>query len=112
MKVYFSRLGERLGVSLGPPEMLVKKLGYQYLQTGRSQLGISAFRFNVDQHRESANAWDSLAEGLERSGDLPEALASYRKAVAWAEAQHDPSLAAFRKHLSRLEAAQQKAPSH
>ncbi len=55
------------------------------------------------QHPQSANAWDSLAEGLERRGEVSEALAAYRKAVALAEAQQLPNVEALRKHLVRLE---------
>jgi predicted alpha/beta superfamily hydrolase len=104
VKSYFAKLGEQVGVPLGPPEPIVYELGYQYLQAGRSELAVAAFRFNTEQHPQSATAWDSLAEGLERRGEVAEALASYRKAVALEEAQQLPNVEAFRSHLSRLEA--------
>jgi len=66
---------------------------------------VVAFRFNVQRHPESANAWDSLGEGLEALGKRDEALASYRKAVALAESNHLPSVETFRRHLLRLSAA-------
>ena len=103
VKSHFAKLGEQLGVPLGPPEGIVNELGYQHLHTGRSELAVAALRFNTEQHPQSANAWDSLAEGLERRSEVTEALAGYRKAVALAEAQHDPNVEAFRKHLLRLE---------
>ena len=60
--------------------------------------------------KQSANAWDSLAEGLEGRGEVAEALAAYRKAVALAEAQHLPTVEAFRKHLLRLETIHKQKP--
>ena len=103
VKSHFAKLGEQLGVPFGPPELIVSELGYQYLQAGRSELAVAAFRFNTEQHPQSANAWDSLGEGLERRGEVTEAFANYRKAVALAEAQQLPNVGAFRKHLLHLE---------
>ena len=87
MKSHFAKLGEQLGVPLGPPEGIVNELGYQYLHTGRTELAIAAFRFNTEQHPQSANSWDSLAEGLERRGEVTEALSAYRKASELARVQ-------------------------
>ena len=106
VKAHYAKLGHRLGTSLSAPEWVVNELGYQYLRAGSSRPAIAAFRFNIEQHPESANAWDSLSEGLERIGEATEALASYRKAVALAEAQHTSNLESFRKHLSSLAATQ------
>ena len=110
VKSRFAKLGEQLGVPLGPPERIVNELGYQHLHTGRPELAVAAFRFNTEQHPQSANAWDSLAEGLEGRGEVAEALAAYRKAVALAEAQHLPNVEAFRKHLLRLETIHKQKP--
>lgn len=104
LKAHYARVGDRLGVSLAPPERLVNELGYQYLETGSFEPAVTAFRFNVAQHPESANAWDSLGEGLERLGKRDEAFASYRKAVALAERYHHRNLEDFRRHLLRLSA--------
>ncbi len=108
VKSHFAKLGEQLGARLPPPEGVVNELGYQYLRTGQPELAVAAFRFNTEQHPQSANAWDSLAEGVEARGEVTEALAYYRKAVAMAEAQNLPSVETFRKHLLRLEAAQKQ----
>lgn len=112
LKSHFVKLSEQLGAPLDLPELLVNELGYDYLRTCRLKQALAIFRFNIERHPQSANAWDSLAEGYERRGETADALASYRKTVELAEAQHDmTSAAAFRKHLDRLLAAQQKSPS-
>ena len=104
LKAYYAKPGPRLGISSAPPERIVNELGYQYLRTGSLEPAVAAFRFNVAQHPESANAWDSLGEGLERLGKRDEALASYRKAVNLGERNHHPNLESFRQHLLRLTA--------
>lgn len=87
-------------------------LGYDDLRSGLLKPAVAAFRFNVEQHPESANAWDSLADGLERAGDLPGALASCRKAVALVENEHDARAEDFRQHLSRVAATKSPGSSH
>jgi len=102
LKAYYAKEGDRLGIRLAPPERVVNELGYQYLRTGSSDMAVTAFRFNVEQYPESANAWDSLGEGLERLGKRDEALASYRKAVALGEKNHVPNIEHLRQNLLRL----------
>lgn len=104
MKVHYARLGRRLGIPFDPPEAIVNELGYRYLAADTVQLAVAAFRFNVDRHPESANAWDSLGDGLERGGHRVEALESYRKAVALAERQGHPGVETFRQNAARLAA--------
>lgn len=101
LKAHYAKVGKRLGTTFDT-ERVVNELGYQYLSQGSVGPAVTAFRFNVGQHPESANAWDSLGEGLERQGNRDEAMASYRKAVALAESKHDPGLENFRKHATRL----------
>ena len=81
----------------------MNELGYRYLAADSVRLAVAAFRLNANHHPESANAWDSLGDGLARSGQRFEALESYRKAVALAERQRHPSLETFRQHAARLE---------
>jgi Flp pilus assembly protein TadD len=81
------RLGEQLGAQLDLPEAIVNELGWRYLQTGQPELAVAAFRFNTEQHPQSAEAWDSLGQGLQRRGEVTEALAAYRKASELARAQ-------------------------
>jgi tetratricopeptide (TPR) repeat protein len=87
VKSHFAKLGEQLGVPFGAPELIVNELGYQHLQASRSELAVAAFRFNTERHPQSADAWDSLAKGLQRRGEVTEALTAYRKASELARAQ-------------------------
>ena len=65
-------------------------------------LGHAAFRLDTENYPDSANAWDSLGEGLERAGRLAAAADAYGKALALAETAKDPRLETFRSHAQRL----------
>lgn len=102
LKTHFAKFGERLGVAMPAPEGIVNELGYQLLHLKEFDLSIAAFRYNVERDPQSANVWDSLGDALDGAGKKEEALASYRKAVSLAEANNDPGLEDFKKHVSRM----------
>jgi predicted alpha/beta superfamily hydrolase len=102
VRAHYRHVGERLGVVVLPPLEIVNELGYRDLGQGKLDEALAAFRFNTEQYPQSANAWDSLGEGLERAGRLAEAAVAYRQAVTLGEAAHDPALETFRGHAQRL----------
>jgi len=71
---------------------------------------LTAFRRNVELYPQSANAYDSLADGLEAAGKADLALKSVEKAVEVGNQSGDPLLPDFRKHLERLATASKVAP--
>lgn len=99
----FERLSQRLGFVIHPPEMMVNLLGYRLLGEGDDDAAIDVFEYNVDLYPDSANVHDSLGEALERSGKLPGAMRSYRRAVVRAERSNDARLPIFETNLSRVE---------
>jgi tetratricopeptide (TPR) repeat protein len=62
----------------------VNNLGYQVLGDGKTSEALELFRKNVKEHPQSWNVWDSLGEGLEKSGDAKGARENYQKALAMA----------------------------
>ena len=102
VEAHYAQAGEGLGIVLPPPPEIVNELGYRDLGQGKLDQALAAFRFNTEQYPQSANAWDSLGEGLERAGRLDEAAGAYRKALTLAETTHDPALETFQKHAQRL----------
>jgi len=62
----------------------VNNLGYQLLGEGKTAEALEVFRKNAKEHPQSWNVWDSLAEGLEKSGDPKGARENYEKALAMA----------------------------
>jgi tetratricopeptide (TPR) repeat protein len=65
-------------------EVEVNNLGYQLLGDNKIAEALEMFRKNAKDHPQSWNVWDSLAEGLEKSGDAKGARENYQKALAMA----------------------------
>jgi tetratricopeptide (TPR) repeat protein len=62
----------------------VNNLGYQRLGEDKVAEALELFRKNAKDHPASWNVWDSLAEGLEKSGDKKGARENYQKALTMA----------------------------
>lgn len=62
----------------------INNLGYQLLGDNKTAEALDMFRKNAKEHPQSWNVWDSLAEGLEKSGDARGARESYQKALGMA----------------------------
>jgi tetratricopeptide (TPR) repeat protein len=62
----------------------INNLGYQLLGEGKNAEALEFFRKNTKDHPQSWNVWDSLAEGLEKSGDKKGARENYEKALTMA----------------------------
>ena len=71
-------------------EAQINGFGYNYLfQQQNPDAAIRMFQYNVDQHPESWNVYDSLAEGYAVKGETELAIENYRKALEMApEDQH------------------------
>lgn len=57
------------------------KAGYQLLGSGQTQEAIFVFQMVTEYFPDSANAWDSLAEGFLKAGDKAKATELYNKAI-------------------------------
>jgi Flp pilus assembly protein TadD len=73
-------------------------VGYLFLARERVDAAVEVFRMNVEMNPESANAYDSLAEGCMRSGDKESAVRYYRKSL-----ELNPDNAGAREKLDELE---------
>ncbi len=71
-------------------EAQINGFGYNYLfQQSDIDSAIRMFQYNVEQHPESWNVYDSLAEAYAAKGETDIAIENYRKALEMApEAQH------------------------
>jgi Flp pilus assembly protein TadD len=64
-------------------EGVVNAVGYSHILRSRDVAkAVAVFEINTRVFPDSANAWDSLAEGLAEAGDRQGAIASYRKSLA------------------------------
>ena len=62
-------------------ESELNNLGYQLIRANKFKEAIRIFQMNVKAFPNSANTYDSLAEGYMDEGDKPEAVANYRKSL-------------------------------
>jgi len=85
-------------------EVEFNKAGYQMLESSQFEGALYVFEMNTKLFPNSANTWDSLAEGYWKSGDLLKAQEYYNKAI-----QLDPDGATAKNSkamLKKMEAEQ------
>jgi len=102
---HYSRLSQRLGSPVAPPEAALNQVGYQVLGQNRKEDAIAIFRHVLELYPESANAHDSLGEALENAEQPAEALAVYRKAVDLGQKTRDPQLKIYVRNRDRVATA-------
>ncbi len=104
LEAHYARLSQRMGYPIALPEDLLNRVGYMQLREKRLPQAIAAFERAVALYPASANAYDSLGEGLEAAGRLQEALARFERAVALGREHQDPSLPAYQQHAEAVRA--------
>jgi len=88
--------------------MTMNILGYQLMASKKLKEAIAVFERYVELYPQSANAYDSLGEGLEAAGKFEAAAQNFQKAIAVA-AKDDESLPQFKEHLERVRAETKSA---
>jgi len=63
------------------PEDDVNDLGFILMRDEKKKEAVEIFKYNLDLHPGSANAYDSLAEGYDALGDKESAIKNFKKAV-------------------------------
>ncbi len=102
VEAHYAELSKQLGIPVAVPEAALNDLGYQLLGGERVAEAIAVFERAARENPNSANAWDSLAEALEKGARLEDALRASRHAVELATRFDLPDRAAFGRALERL----------
>jgi len=105
---HYRDLSQRFGYNVSA-EQAINSLAYRLLRAKKTNEAVAAFERNVELYPDSANVYDSLADGLEAEGKHDLAMENVQKAVEVATRNSDPLLPAFKKHLASLEAASKSA---
>lgn len=87
------------------PEPMLHNNGYYALREDQPDKAVAIFRQYVRDYPERPNAYDSLGDALEASGQLDEALAAVKKACELASEQDDSQLAVYQGHRAMLQEA-------
>ncbi|WP_430387757.1 serine hydrolase [Dyella sp. 20L07] len=82
----------------------VNRWGYSLLRAKRNKDAVGVFAFNTEQHPQSANAFDSLAEAHRANGDIPQSLRNFRRSL-----ELNPGNDNARKQIAEMEAAGDKS---
>lgn len=81
LKAHFNQLSREYGYQIQPTERLVNQLGYEQVWAGQMGKAIELFSYNTQMYPNSANAYDSLAEGYMRDNQKDKAIANYQKSL-------------------------------
>ena len=100
---HYRDVSKSLGWHIAVPETVINTLAYNALGNGRVQDAIALFLRSTKSHPGSANAWDSLADGYEKAGQLPQAVSAVDKAVALATRDRLPNRDAYERHAHKVQ---------
>ena len=103
IKAHFRNRQEKYGFTTQLTEATLNIIGYQLLQANENEKAIEVFKYNVELYPNSANVYDSLGDGYDKTGKKKKALKNYKQAVFNGEKTDDPNLPAYRNNVERLE---------
>jgi predicted alpha/beta superfamily hydrolase len=114
---HFDEESKVVGYPIGVPEDVVNDLGYAALSAGKRADAIALFRRNVEANPNSANAFDSLADGYSKAGRWKDAAGAIDRAVELAVRFGDSRRASFVEHAKKIhqrlsETSKGKADAH
>lgn len=111
VEAHFAKASRLYGIDLSPTEELVNGMGYTQMMIFKNAAkAVGMFRRNVALHPGSANARDSLADGLEAIGMNTEGVHEREEAVRLAAATNDPQVGVFTANLERARERMAKKP--
>lgn len=106
---HFREVSKTLGWPIAIPEGVINALGYAALGEDRTDDAIALFRRNVDAHPNSANAWDSLADGHARARQWHDAAHAADRALALATHHQLPERAYYAAQAAKMHGRLQRA---
>ena len=74
IKQFYKAQSEMYSYDIKPSYRAINSVGYKALSEKEYSSAIAIFQSNVDSYPYKADAYDSLADGFEASGDLQKAL--------------------------------------
>jgi uncharacterized protein len=79
---YYQQLSEQYGEAISPPEWVVRELGYYFVNNNDLESAIVVFKFDITLYPDSADAYNGLAYGYEKNGQLKDSLEQVNKALS------------------------------
>jgi uncharacterized protein len=103
VQAHYEDLSKTLGRPVAVPENALNDLGYAALQQGKLKEAITLFQTNVDANPNSANAYDSLADGYLKDGQLSAAKRAADHSVQLARQWANPNLTSFEQKAKKID---------
>jgi uncharacterized protein len=103
VQAHYENLSKMLSLRVAIPENALNDLGYAALQQGKVKEAITLFQSNVDANPNSANAYDSLAEGYLKDGQLLAAKGAEDRSVQVARQWANPNLIRFEQKAKKID---------
>jgi hypothetical protein len=100
---HYKKISEKYDYNVAASEFIINQLGYKYLKEKNIKKAIIIFKENIIRFPTSANAFDSLGEAYEKTGQLELALTNYEIAVQIARKNKDHRLGIFENNRNRLQ---------
>ena len=92
---HFQDVSKTVGWPLAIPEAVIDNFGDTALSQGKIQEALRLFKRNVEAHPNSANAYDSLADGYAKAKQWKDAVQASEKAVTLATQYSHPKRSYF-----------------
>jgi tetratricopeptide (TPR) repeat protein len=103
VQAHYDDLSKMLGRPVAVPENALNDLGYTALEQGKVKEAITIFQSNVDANPNSANAYDSLADGYLKDGQLAAAKRASDRSVQLARQWENLDLANFERKAKKID---------
>jgi uncharacterized protein len=103
VQAHFEDLSKMLGHPVAMPENALNDLGYAALDQGKIKEAITLFQSNVDANPNSADAYDSLADGYLKDGQLLAAKGAEDHSLQLARKWANPNLLQFEHNARKID---------
>lgn len=81
-EAHYQLVSEKLGYKVLPTENNINELAYDCMGRHKMDVAYKLFKRNIDNHPQSANAYDSLGDYYAAKGDKQKAIEAYAKSLS------------------------------
>ncbi|MBN8446930.1 MAG: prolyl oligopeptidase family serine peptidase [Gammaproteobacteria bacterium] len=86
---YYDHLSQQYGVKTSAPELVIRELGYHFVNRGNLTEAIKLFQFGISQYPDTPDAYNGLAYGYEQNMQYKESLEQVNKALELSKAGYE-----------------------
>jgi len=109
---HFAIVSKTVGYPIPIPEDVINGLAYNALEQGKTDEALALFKRNVQGNPNSANAFDGLADGYQKAGQMKDAAAASDKAAELAVKFGNPNQSYFVRQAKKRKAQLGQNPTN